>query len=99
MEDSGEEEEESKGRAEDQMVEAEKGRLLEGFRERLRQALSGCKELPNDWVTTATAIRETGREAFVKLSEQRPNDKETLVVEQGGTEEHSEGEIGEKKMR
>ena len=33
-------------------------------RKRLRQALGGRGELPNDRVTTATVIRETGREVF-----------------------------------
>ena len=33
----------------------------EGFRERLKQALGGRKELLNDWVTTVTVIRKTGR--------------------------------------
>ena len=31
----------------------------------MRQALGGYEEVPDDWVTTATVIRETGREVFV----------------------------------
>ena len=31
----------------------------------MRQVLDGCKELPDDWVTTAILIRETGREVYV----------------------------------
>ena len=31
------------------------------FRERLKQTLGGHEELLDDWVTTATVIRETGR--------------------------------------
>ena len=30
----------------------------------MRQALGDCEELPDDWVTTATVIRETGGEVF-----------------------------------
>ena len=34
----------------------------EDCRGRLRRALGGCEELPDEWVTTATVIMETGRE-------------------------------------
>ena len=30
----------------------------------LRQAPGSYEELPDDWVTTVTGIRETGREVF-----------------------------------
>ena len=45
--------------------------------ERLRRALSGHEELPGDCVTTATVVRETGREVFSASSGQRKDDKET----------------------
>uniref|UniRef100_A0A3Q3WZ90 Sodium-dependent phosphate transport protein 2A n=1 Tax=Mola mola TaxID=94237 RepID=A0A3Q3WZ90_MOLML len=49
----------------------------EDFRKRLRQVLVGCEKLPEDWVTTATVIRETGREVLGVSSGQRTDDKET----------------------
>ena len=39
--------------------------------------MGGHKELPDVWLTTATAIRETGREVFCVLAGKR-TDKETL---------------------
>ena len=55
----------------------EKKESCENFRKRLRQALSGLEEMPNDWVTTATGIRETGRDMFGVSSGQRTDYKET----------------------
>ena len=49
----------------------------EDSRERLRQALCGHEELPGDWVTTATVIRETGREVSGVSSGQRTENTET----------------------
>ena len=46
----------------------------EVFRE---QARGGCEELPDDWITTATVIRETDREVFGASSGQRTGDMET----------------------
>ena len=36
--------------------------------------------MPDDWVTTATVIMETGRELFGVSPGQRKNDKEIVVV-------------------
>ena len=52
------------------MVEAGKGRVLGGLQ-------GGHEKLPDDWVTTATDIRETGREAFGVSSGERTDDKVT----------------------
>ena len=43
----------------------------------MRQALGDCEELPDDWVTTATVIRETGGEVFGVSFRQMMDDKET----------------------
>ena len=37
---------------------------IDNSRERFRQALGSCEKLPDDWVTIATVIRETGRTLF-----------------------------------
>lgn len=42
----------------------------------LREVLSGLKELPDDWLTTGTVIRETGRVVFGMSSGQRNDGKE-----------------------
>ena len=47
--------------------------------ERLRKALGGCGELPDDLVTTLTVIRETGWKVFGVSSSKR-NDDRYLVV-------------------
>ncbi|XP_062866594.1 uncharacterized protein LOC134329279, partial [Trichomycterus rosablanca] len=49
----------------------------EEFREELLKTLGGKKELPDDWATTATVIRETGRKVLGVASGQRKEDKET----------------------
>lgn len=46
------------------------------FREKLREALGGQEVLPNDWTTTASAIRETGRRVL-GVSSGKKVDKET----------------------
>ena len=46
------------------------------FREELRKALGGQGELPDDWTTTASVIRETGRRVL-GVSSGRKVDKET----------------------
>ena len=56
------------------------GDHCEDFRKRLKQAVDGCEELPDGWVTTARGIRETGRR-FGVSSGQRTGDKGDLVVE------------------
>ena len=73
----GEEVEETKGRAKDQMVEAEKEDRCGEFRERFRRKLSVYGVLPDNWVTTGTVIRKEDREVFCVSSGQRKNDKET----------------------
>ena len=55
----GEEDEEGKGRAEDEMMEAEKGRMTCGFKRGV--FLGGQEMLSDDWTTTANVIRETGK--------------------------------------
>ena len=52
----------------------------------MKQGLGGCEELPDDWVTTATSIRETGREVFCVSSGQKTDDKEAC----GWNEEEQE---------
>lgn len=74
--DSGvEDEEENRGGAEGQGEEAEKENGYEVFRKRLTQALCGCEELLDDWITTEVVIRETGREAVDVSSGQRTRKK------------------------
>ena len=46
------------------------------FREELRQALGGQEVLPDDWTTTASVIRETGRRVLGVSSGKRKVDKE-----------------------
>ena len=46
----------------------------EGFRKMLTQALGGPDELLDDWISTATVIRE-GREVFIGSSGQKMDDK------------------------
>ncbi|KAK3524774.1 hypothetical protein QTP86_004220 [Hemibagrus guttatus] len=60
-------EEEVKDREENQVVEAEKGGMLWG----------GQVVLPDDWVTTAEVIRETGRKVLGVSSGRRKEDKKT----------------------
>ncbi|KAK3525151.1 hypothetical protein QTP86_019536 [Hemibagrus guttatus] len=45
--------------------------------QKLRQALGGQVVLPDDWVTTAEVIRETGRKVLGVSSGRRKEDKET----------------------
>ena len=58
---------------------AEKGRLCEDFREMVRQSLVGQKEPPEDWVTTATVVRDTGQEVFSAPSGQRKDNNKTFA--------------------
>ena len=46
------------------------------FREELRQALDGQEVLPDDWMTTADVIKETGERVLGGTSG-REGDKET----------------------
>ena len=69
--------EDSKGRANDQMVEIEEGRLLWEFREEIIRALGGREELPDDWTTKAKVVRDTARKLLGVSSKQRKEDKET----------------------
>ncbi|KAK3537241.1 hypothetical protein QTP70_003986 [Hemibagrus guttatus] len=54
-----------------------KEECCEEFRQKLRQALGGQVVLPDDWETTAEAIRETGRKVLGVSSGRRKEDKET----------------------
>ncbi len=56
------------------MVEVEGGTLLREIQGG-DEALRGCEELPNDWVTTAEVVRETARKVLM-TSEQRKENKE-----------------------
>ena len=47
------------------------------FRTEVRAVLGHVEELPDDWETTATVIRETGRKVLSMSSGQRKEDKET----------------------
>ena len=67
--------EEDKGRAEDKVMEAEKGRVRCGF-QRGVEALSGQEVLPDDWTTTANVIRETDKRVL-GVSSGRKADNET----------------------
>ena len=49
----------------------------ENFRREVRAVLGHVEELPDDWETTATVIRETGRKVLGMSSGQRREDKET----------------------
>ena len=51
-------------RAKAEQGELKKEDCYEDFRERVRQALGIRDELPDDCVTTATVIRETGRDVL-----------------------------------
>ena len=64
----------------------QKGDSCEGLMERFRQVLSGL----DDWVSTATVIRETYKWVLGMSSGQRRDDKETFMVEQGSTTEQTE---------
>ena len=48
-------------RGQDVMVESEKGRMLRGLQRQFETGFGGCEEVPDDWLTTATVIRETVR--------------------------------------
>ncbi|KAK3507840.1 hypothetical protein QTP70_001340 [Hemibagrus guttatus] len=54
-----------------------KEECCEEFRQKLRQALGGQVVLPDDWVSTAEVIRETGRKVLGVSSGRRKEDKET----------------------
>ena len=51
--------------------------LTENFREDVMSALGGREELPNDWVTTATLVRESARKVQGVASGQMKEDKDT----------------------
>ena len=54
------------------MVEAGKGRVLGGLQ-------GGHEKLPDDWVTTAIVIRETGRRVFGVSPGQTTDDRDSVV--------------------
>lgn len=56
-------------------------------------APDGCEDLPDDWLTTATVIRETCQEMFDVSPGQRTDDKGTWC-----TGEYSEEGFGEEEM-
>ncbi|KAG2455670.1 CFDP2 protein, partial [Polypterus senegalus] len=47
------------------------------FREKVRQALDSCDELPDSWETTADVVRVTARRVLGVTSGQRKEEKET----------------------
>ena len=59
-----EEEERHKDGTDDHIVEAEKKKSAVRNSKRASDQLGGYKELPDDWMTIATVIREIDREVF-----------------------------------
>ena len=51
--------------------------MLEDIRRDVRAVWGHVEEFPDDWETTATMIRETGRKVLGMSSGQRNEDKET----------------------
>ena len=66
--------------------------------ERLRQPLAGCEELPDDRVTTATVIREMGREVYGASFVPRTGDKESWWWNREVKAEYSEEQVDEEEM-
>ena len=78
LDDFGDQEaEDSEGRAYDQRWEMKKEACCEEYRGEIRRALGGKEELPDDWTTTAKAVRDTARKVLGVSSKQRKEDKET----------------------
>ena len=49
------------------------------FREELRKAVGGCKELPDDWAATANATSERDRKVLGGSSGQRKETKDWMM--------------------
>ena len=76
MEDDSDGEEDEEAEQRTKWWKLKKEECLVAFREELSQALAGQEVLPDDWMTTANVIRETGRRVL-GVSSGRKGDKET----------------------
>ena len=64
----------------------------------MRQTLGGHERLSDDWTSTATVMREAGREVFGVSSGQRTDNKGTWLGNED-VQEINQRKVGEEEMR